>query len=219
MAPPTTVLLLTSDHVGWVEVRAILAAMSAVRVVGEAVTIGELRALAADEPPDFIVAETIIEGSMSAPLLADLRRYLCPATRFILLGSSYVPRQTRAPLADGVVGYLLWGDLSNTALGHALALLIMNDIILANRTIVQQFVTALGNGEEKTSDLSLHPQEIAVLRELADGRSHESIAATLRISRRTVERVVAGLEQKLEVPNKFVLAMRATQLGLIGKAR
>lgn len=50
---------------------------------------------------------------------------------------------------------------------------------------------------------------------LADGLTREQIAAGEGLSLRTVKRIVARLEEKLDAANPFVLGMKAAQLGMI----
>lgn len=82
--------------------------------------------------------------------------------------------------------------------------------------VVRRFVAGLrGEGAVRLADLGSTARARAVLGRLADGQTREAIAAAEGVSPATVKRIVAELEAKLDVPNQFVLAVRATQLGLI----
>lgn len=61
----------------------------------------------------------------------------------------------------------------------------------------------------------LSERERAVLQWLGQGRTEKEVARAEGVSRRTVTRIVATLEVKLEAPTLFVLGQRARQLGLV----
>lgn len=113
-----TVLLLTAEAVGWDELRRILADLPDLRVIGDASGHAAARRLAAAHAPDAIIAAATLDGHSVLPLLADLRRTCCPATKAILVAGDYAPGQLRSPEDTGVVGYLLWADLSPATLRH-----------------------------------------------------------------------------------------------------
>jgi len=210
-----TVLLLGADVVGWDELRRILAAMPEVRVVGDTADPATARHLAATHTPDVIIAAAASTGPPVAPLLVELHRAHCPASKIVIVAHRYTPGQVRAPLESGIVGYLLWADLSGAVLRHALASLIVGDVVVGSRGMVTAFVAGLrGEGAARLA-AGITARERAILGHLAAGRSYAAIAAAEGIGARTVERLVAELEQKLDAPTPFVLALRAAQLGLI----
>ncbi len=77
------------------------------------------------------------------PQLAELRRAHCPAAKIVVVAHRYTPGQVRAPLEAGIVGYLLWADLSGAVLRHALALLLVGDVVVGSRGVVTAFVAGL----------------------------------------------------------------------------
>lgn len=205
-----------SDVVGWDELRRILAAMPEVRVVGDTADPATARHLAATHTPDVIIAAAASTGPPVATLLVELHRAHCPASKIVIVAHRYTPGQVRAPLESGIVGYLLWADLSGAVLRHALALLIVGDVVVGSRGMVTAFVAGLrGEGAARLAAAGITARERAILGHLAAGRSYAAIAAAEATSARTVERIVAELERKLDAPNHFVLALRAAQLGLI----
>lgn len=211
-----TVLLLNSEAIGWGELRQILAGLPEVQVVGDTTDVAEARCLAVTHVPDVIIAASAIDGHPTLSFLADLRRSCCPMTKAILLAAEYAPSQLRSPEDSGVVGYLLWADLSPTVLRHCLAAAIMGDVILGSGSVVRRFVANLrGVGSAHLTAAKISERERVVLECLAVGRTYDEIARANGISARTVERIVADLEHRLEAPNLFVLALHATQLGLI----
>lgn len=211
-----TVVLLTSDAVGWDELRRILAGLPDIRVVGDTADLTAARYLAAAHAPDAIIAAAMIGGASVLPLIADLRRTCCPATKVILVAGDYAPGGLRSPEDTGVVGYLLWADLSPAVLHHCLAAAITGDVVLASSQVVRQFVAEQrGEGPAYLAAAGVTARERSILGRLAAGQTRAEIAACEAISMRTVKRVIAELEAKLDAPNQFVLGMRATHLGLI----
>ena len=210
-----TVLLLSSEAIGWDELRRILANLPDVRVVGDTADTATARRLAAAHTPDAIIAAATLAGRPVLPLLADLRRSCCPATKAILFAADYAPGRLRSPEDTGVIGYLLWTDLSPALLHHCLAAAIAGDVILGSGQVVRKFVAGLRGEAARLADIGITARERAVLGRLADGQTREVIAIAEGISPATVKRIIAELEAKLDVPNQFVLAVRATQLGLI----
>lgn len=211
-----TVLLISSDHVGWREVRAILATMPEVQIVGDTADVSAARRLAVVHNPAVIIAAATLDGQSILPLLSDLHSTCCPASKTLLFAPHYRPGPVRAPDGMGVAGYLLWSDLSSAVLRHALALLINGDVILGSQAIVAAFLANLrGEGSARLAQVGITERERALLGRLAAGQTREEIASTQHMSIRTVKRTIANLEQKLDAPNLFLLGMRATQLGII----
>ena len=211
-----TVLLLSSEAIGWSELRQILADLPDIRVVGDTTDLAAARRLAAAHVPDTIIAATTLGNRPILPLLADLRRSCCPTTKAILLAADYAPSQLRSPEDTGVVGYLLWVDLSPALLRHCLAAAITGDVILGSGEIVRQFIAGLrGEGPARLAAARISVRERAVLGRLAAGQTREEIAIAEGISLTTVKRLIADLEARLSAPNQFVLAVEAMRLGVI----
>lgn len=211
-----TVLLISSDDIGWREVRATLATLPDARVVGDTADLAEARRLAIEHRPAAIIAAAMLDDRPTIPLLAELHRDCCPASKIILLARRYEPGQLRAPEEVGIVGLLLWGDLSSAVLRHALALLLAGEIILGSRAVVTTFLAGLrGAGAGRLAAAGITERERAVLGRLAAGLTREQIAKAEGLSLRTVKRTIADLEQKLDAPNLFLLGLTAAQLGVI----
>lgn len=211
-----TVLLLSADTIGWEELRGILANLPDVCVVGDTPDRVAALRIAAAYAPDVIIAAAMFNGYSVLPLLAEMRQSCCHAMKAILVAGDYVSGQIRWPEDTGVVGYLLWADLSPSILHHCLVAAITGDVILGSGRIVRQFVA--GMREEQPTRLAkarISPRERAVLGRLAAGQTREEIAKAEGISLTTVKRLIADLEARLASPNQFVLAVQAMRLGII----
>jgi len=184
MGRQRTVLLLSSDTIGWDELRRLLADLPDVRVVGDTADPAAARRLAVAHAPDAIIAAATLDGRPVLPLLADLRRACCPATKAILVAGDYAPGQLRSPEDTGVVGYLLWADLSPAVLRHCLAAAIAGDVILGSGAVVRRFVAGLrGEGSARLAAVGISVRGRAVLGRLADGQTREEIAPSAGIGR------------------------------------
>lgn len=91
----------------------------------------------------------------------------------------------------------------------ALGLLIGARVIAASRK------TAFDGNPAALRTLRISPRELAVLHELAAGRSNGEIAAKLHISPNTVKTHVARLLEKLDAWRRTDAIARARELGLI----
>jgi len=71
-----------------------------------------------------------------------------------------------------------------------------------------------GNPQAQAS-LGISPRELAVLHELAAGRSNKEIAAELNVSPNTVKTHVARLFEKLGAKRRTDAINRARELGIV----
>jgi DNA-binding CsgD family transcriptional regulator/sugar-specific transcriptional regulator TrmB len=71
--------------------------------------------------------------------------------------------------------------------------------------------------DEEISDRLFEEVELAILEELAQGRTDESIARRLGISTRTVRRYLTSLSERLGAESRFQMGMAAYAAGLVGR--
>ncbi len=216
MDGPRTVLLITSDDIGWHEVRSILASLPDVQIVGDTLDLRQARCLAIQHHPSFIITAAQPAGGAISPLLNDLHRDHCPQTRCILLARNHIPQALLSIDPARIVGMLLWNDLSRTVLRDALAVLLASDVFLSSRAVVAALLATLRHEGSVAVD-RLTAREDTVLMLLATGRTQEEIAIAEGFSVRTVKRTIANMEEKLAAPNLFLLGMRAAILGVRGE--
>jgi DNA-binding CsgD family transcriptional regulator len=75
---------------------------------------------------------------------------------------------------------------------------------------------AAGDGNPRAqAALGISPRELAVLQQLAAGRSNKEIAAALHVSPNTVKTHVARLLEKLDASRRTEAIARARELGLL----
>ena len=126
-----------------------------------------------------------------------------------------------ALLAAGVAG-LQWLDYQRLVRAHpgdlyifliAAAFLALGVVVGARMIAPRPARPFDGNPQAQTS-LGISPREMAVLAELAAGRSNKEIAARLNVSPNTVKTHVARLFAKLGASRRTEAIARARELGL-----
>jgi DNA-binding NarL/FixJ family response regulator len=211
-----TVLLISSPEIGWADLRAVLRSLRDIRIAGEATTAREAIAVAAAEAPGVIISAATVDGTSAAPLLLDLRLRVCPTSKIVVFASRLDPADFAVLGDDTLDGYLLWSDLSTGALRPCLDAVIAAGLVVVTPTVARTFIATRCRPPRPRPDAArLTRRERTVLRHLAGGLSRDKIATAEQISARTVDRILAEIEAKLDAPNAFVLGVKACQLGLI----
>lgn len=70
--PPRTLLLISSDHVGWTELRVILSGMAGVRIIGDTADLRQAADLLATTRPEIIIAEAFVGGTATVVMATQL---------------------------------------------------------------------------------------------------------------------------------------------------
>ncbi|UWE13034.1 response regulator transcription factor [Actinacidiphila bryophytorum] len=196
--------------------RELLAQMLTMRGHEVAASVGDadaLRAAAAEHRPDVAVVDirmppTHTDDGLRAAI--DIRRDH-PGTGVLLFSQYIETKYATRLLAEGSagVGYLLKERVANVAeFTDALS-----RVAAGGTALDPEVVTQLAGAGRRTEDLAtLTGRERDVLRLMAEGRSNASIAQCLHVSAGTVEKHVAAVFTKLQLPasedqNRRVLAV------------
>jgi DNA-binding CsgD family transcriptional regulator len=90
-------------------------------------------------------------------------------------------------------------------------------VFLGLRLFAGRGTAAASDGNpQAVASLGISPRELAVLRELAAGRSNKEIARRLEVSPNTVKTHLARLYEKLGARRRTDAVNRARELGIIG---
>jgi two-component system, NarL family, response regulator NreC len=201
-------ILLADDHlVVRAGLRALLAADPRCQVVGEASSIGELRAFAHNLWPDLIVLD-ISFGTESALTVVPQLLATQPSPRIIVLTMHADVAFAREALARGVHGYLIKESAADDLL-RAVA------TVMAGSTYLHPEVGArLVRSFNGPAD-GLSARERDVLALLARGHTNAEIAQQLVVSLRTVESHRASLRVRLGLHSRAELVDAARRMGLL----
>ena len=127
-----------------------------------------------------------------------------------------------AALAAGAVA-LQWIDYLQFARAHsgriytfvvAAGFLVLG-VYIGARVIGRPRPTAFDGNAKAQAALGISPRELAVLHEIAAGRSNKEIAAELNVSPHTVKTHVARLFEKLDARRRTDAINKARELGIV----
>ncbi|MDX1413322.1 MAG: response regulator transcription factor [Candidatus Promineifilaceae bacterium] len=196
-------------------IRALLEQSGEVKVVGEAATGEEAVILAAELQPDVVVMDLSmprLDGAQAAERILDSEL----STEVIILSMHADTAMVQQLLRRGVKGYLL-KDAVTAELLLAIRSVSQGKMFLSP-TISDSVMTMLlspSDVEAESSADLLTPREREVLQLVAEGHTNNSIASTLGISVKTVEKHRANLMSKLEVNDLASLIRKGIKEGLI----
>ncbi len=207
-------VLLADDHaLVRAGMRSLLAAMTAVEVVGEASSGEDALELAARERPDVVLMDIAMKGMTGLEAAARMRT-LHPGVRVVILsmhaGEEYVLQALRA----GAVGYLL-KDAATSELELALHTVMRGESWFSpsvSRQVVQGYVQRVG-GDAPAEALTARQREVLAL--VARGRSTKEIAYDLNLSVKTVETHRAQIMERLGIRDLAGLVRYALRTGLV----
>ena len=214
-----TRILLADDHAMVRQgMRALLAAMADVEVVGEAASGREALHLIRTLKPQLILMDISMSELNGLDATAHALREQ-PELKVIIVtmhaSEAYVVEALRA----GAVGYLL-KDADAGELERAIRAVARGEHYLSpavSHQVIERFMHVLAEGDAIAEMLS--PRQREVLQLIAEGHSTREIAALLFLSVKTIETHRAQLMQRLEIFDVAGLTRYALRIGLIDPER
>lgn len=185
------------------------------RVVGLQSLLSHVAELVPMTAPDALKHETLSmalldgEGEYLFSMIAAFRRAR-PGLRLLVLGSRHDPAYIQRVIAAGVKGYLTQ-SASLPEIQTAIAV-VADGSIWAPRKVLASLIDTYGPHDLQRPKLTLTTRERQVLRILIAGHSNAEIADQLSIEAKTVKVYVGRLLQKLGVPNRVALTVRAIEM-------
>jgi DNA-binding NarL/FixJ family response regulator len=200
----------------------VLGSIDDVHLVAACADLEELRATVEELEPDVVLTDIRMpptntdEGIRYAGELRNSR----PEVGVVVLSQHAEPAYALSLFEDGSSrrAYLLKGRVKDRdELGRALREVVAGRSFVDSR-IVDQLVS---NQRSDPGIESLTPREREILALIAEGRSNTSIAESLEITKRAVERHINGIFAKLDLPEDGDVNRRvkATLLYLLGEGR
>jgi DNA-binding NarL/FixJ family response regulator len=174
-------------------------------VVGEASDGARAVELGKALAPDLVVLDLHMPGLSGSELVSAVRG-AAPASRILVLTGSLERRMVRDVLAAGADGYVLKED-ETEELVSALRRVARGERHVSAR-IAAAFEPSSGRGEPE-----LTPREIEILREIAQGRGSQQIAALLGISTGTARKHRENMMKKLGLHNAAEVTAYAIKKG------
>jgi DNA-binding NarL/FixJ family response regulator len=169
--PQSTILLISSQHPNWDDVRLSLEAWPHGQVVGDVQRAAEAIALASILQPRVILVDADAPDRPLVSFVGDLRA-ASPASRIMVLGA----RETldhdvlMAPWHRGLAGYLVWEGLRAETLLHGMAMVVDADVLVGSRVVWEALLVAPERRRRpRIAGLVLSEQERAALTERGGG--------------------------------------------------
>ena len=208
MAPVLRVLLVDDQEL-IVEALAVLLTSAGVglgvQIVGTVNDGNEAVIQAQRLKPDLVMMDMRMPNVNGDEATKHIKRHL-PLIKIIMLSSFDTVRDVRLAKIAGADGYVYKSD-SPTAVISVIKL-----VMQGNSGFVSSYETAL---LDDSITFELTPRQMQVLKLLMRGEQNKSIARTLNISVRTVEKHRGFLMKKLDYPNPEELTIVAQEMGFI----
>lgn len=218
-----TVFLVTSSHPGWIGLRHSLARLTNIYVLGESDDTARIEQMVTSSSPDLIFVPDRINqtarhsGRMSLDIIAGIHAS-SPSSK-VLVGTEHMKfDEALLFLKVGIDGLMPWRGLTPEGVSLCVASVLGAGLWVAGGLDVRHLFQRLDRERSSAFEIpELQPHERAVLLGIAAGMTEAEIATSTHLSRSTVKRVLSVLEQKLAVPNRAVLLVKATQIGLLSQ--
>lgn len=211
-------ILLADDHtLVRAGIRALLAQMPDIEVVGEAGDGREALALVKAHRPDVLLMDIAMTGMSGLEAAAQMREE-CPGVKVIILSMHANEEYVMQAMRVGAAGYLL-KDAASVELELALKAAVAGQTYLSpaiSRQVIEKYVTRVG-GIAPPDPLTARQREILHL--VAAGKSTKEIAFALEISVKTVETHRAQIMERLDIHDVPGLVKYAMRTGLIPPER
>lgn len=205
------IVLVDDHHIVRRGLRSFLESFADITVIGEAANGEEALSRLEGWLPDVVVMDLLMPGGIDGIETTRHIRILSPHTQVVVLTAHTDDARVVAALREGAIGYvrkdaapeLLLAAVRGAARGQSVL-----DPAVAG-TVLQELVRVNQLGHALTE------REIAVLRQLALGRTNREIASALTISEETVKTHVGNILSKLHLAHRTQAALYAIKQGVI----
>jgi DNA-binding NarL/FixJ family response regulator len=208
-------VLIADDHTLFREgLRALLASMSDIEVVGETASGQETQVKADELQPDVILMDIQMPGLNGIEAARRILR-IHPHIGIIMLTMFQDDDSVFAAMRAGARGYVLKGADQSVLLRAMRA--VANGESLFSPEIAERLMLFFSNlkpaaGAEIFPELTTREREILTL--IAQGDTNADIATRLTLSVKTVRNHVSNIFSKLQVADRVQAAIRAREAGL-----
>lgn len=220
ISPPQSIRILIVDDHGIVRagLRMLLESQLGITVVGEAATCAEALALATRVQPDVIVLDLDLGGENAVESIPALL-HAAREARILVLTGMRDPEAHRQAIRQGAMGLVLKEKAAETLL-QAIARVRAGEVWLEPAMIARvlgeltrpQASPQTSPEAAKVATLTEREREVITL--VGEGLRNKRIAVRLYISEATVRHHLTAIFAKLDVSDRFELAIYAYQHGL-----
>jgi DNA-binding NarL/FixJ family response regulator len=182
-----------------------------IEVLGEASTGGEALDLVQKLKPDILLLDMEMPDLNGREVAAKLQQMGSPV-KVLALSAYDDPVYIRELLESGAAGYLVKEEAPEIIV-DAVRGVAQGEQGWVSRRIAAQMVSWVRGDEAERSQLT--PREVDVLRLVVDGNTNQSIANSLGISEKTVEKYMDAIFTKLNVSSRVEAAVHAVRVGLV----
>jgi len=212
-------VLIVDDHgIMRAGLRMLLESQPGITVVGEASTCADALALATDTQPDIIVLDLDLGGENAVESIPALL-HTAPDTRILILTGVRDPEVHRQAIRHGASGLVLKEKAVETLL-QAIAKVRAGEVWL-EPTMIARVLSDLTRPQsspkpspEAAKIARLTDREREVITLLGAGLRNKLIAERLYISEATVRHHLTSIFAKLDISDRFELAIYSYQHGL-----
>ncbi len=210
-------VVLVDDHTLFRQgLRTLLEKQGACEVVGEAEDGRKGVQLVADKQPDIVVMDIAMKGLNGLEATRQIRRRF-PRTKVIVLSMHMVDSYVQHALEAGASAYLLKSAAGSELLAALESVSGGGSYFSGpvSQVIIEGYLEGVRSKADRQEKLSLlSPREKEVLQLISEGHSYKDIAATLKISPKTVSQHRDRLLQKLGCKRTADLVRFAIQEGI-----
>jgi DNA-binding NarL/FixJ family response regulator len=200
-------LLVAEDHALMRDgLRLVLEGAEGIQLVGEARDGNEVLPLVASLDPNVVLLDLRMPG-MDGLACLDQIRERHPNVKVVVFSALDSNEQIEAALRRGAAGYVV-KTINPVDLASAIRQAVEGSVF-------HPFSLFDASGEAAAREAGLSEKELAVLRELAHGRSNKEIARALYVSEQTVKFHLRNVYRKLGVANRVEAARYAHEAGLL----
>jgi DNA-binding NarL/FixJ family response regulator len=216
-------VLLADDHTLVRKgVRALVAAIPGVEIVGEAADGQQALALILETRPDVALVDVSMPGLNGLDLAARVVRE-APQTRMAILSMHGTPAHVAQALRAGVKGYVLKDSVAEE-LPVLLNAVMRGEVYLSpaiSKHVVDGYLgraAVPAGGDGPALDI-LTPRQREILQLVAEGQSTKDVARILNLSVKTVEAHRGQIMERLEIHDLAGLVRYAIRTGLVSAER
>lgn len=182
----------------------------AIRVIGQAGSIGELNDLDVLSIPDVVVLDIQLPDGHGLTAIGTIRTRWNTA-RIVILSGFADPVARRRAQELGVDGYIL-KDLDGGEIVEAISRIVAGHQVYYEIGESPVATPAIGTG--MAAWRTLGPRERQILDAIGEGKPNKEIAAELNIAEKSVRNIVTSLFLKINVTNRTEAALFRSRLSM-----